>query len=97
MIIAMKKLSAFVFYREYNEFLEKLRELGVVHINVKKDANAENESLAEKLNLIKRYKNSLKFLEKYKNGGGETGEFADAFAMLEEIEKRKSRIFSRVS
>jgi V/A-type H+/Na+-transporting ATPase subunit I len=32
MIAAMTKYSLLIYHREYDDFLEKLRELGVVHI-----------------------------------------------------------------
>ena len=32
MIVSMRKLSLLVFYKDYQSFLEELREKGVVHI-----------------------------------------------------------------
>ena len=43
MIAKMKKLTFLVYYKEYEQFLERLRELGVVHIFTKSQGVAENQ------------------------------------------------------
>ena len=90
MIVPMKKLSAFVFYKEYTRFLEHLRELGVVHIKFKKGHSASSDSLVEKLNVIRRYTNAIKFLEKQKDI--EKSEFTDANDLLNELEAKRIRL-----
>jgi len=90
MIVPMKKLSAFVFYKEYTHFLEHLRGLGVVHIKFKKDYLANSDSLVEKLNVIKRYTHAIKFLEKQKDKV--SGDFTDAKGLLKEFEAKRVRL-----
>ena len=49
MITQMKKYTFLVFHREYEAFLEQLRELGVVHITEKAAGMAEDKHLQELL------------------------------------------------
>ena len=63
MITRMKKLSFLIHSKEYDEFLEQLRSLGVVHVVQKQAGAVQDESLQEDLNLLSRYKNALKVLE----------------------------------
>ncbi len=90
MIVPMKKLSAFVFYKEYRIFLENLRELGVVHIKHKKDYSADSVPLVEKLDEIKRYTNVIKLLQKQKQKL--SSDYTNAVALLEECEEKKARL-----
>lgn len=64
MIVPMQKLSLLVFYKEYQSFLEELRERGVVHIHENKKRTTENEDLRQKFTLIKRIAEMLRLLEK---------------------------------
>ena len=45
MITQMKKYTFLVFHREYDAFLEQLRDLGVVHITEKAAGNADDQQL----------------------------------------------------
>ena len=45
MITKMKKLTFLVYHKEYEEFLNSLRELGVVHIVEKQQGAADNTEL----------------------------------------------------
>ena len=45
MITKMKKLTFLVYHKEYEEFLNSLRELGVVHIVEKQQGAADNTCL----------------------------------------------------
>ena len=49
MITQMKKYTFLVFHREYETFLEQLRDLGVVHVTEKAAGMAEDEHLQELL------------------------------------------------
>ncbi len=62
MIAPMKKYSFWVFHKEYADFLESLRELGVVHIQEK--GNAESDTLNAQLKQLQRFNNTIKGLEK---------------------------------
>ena len=59
----MKKLTFLVYYKEYEEFLEKLRDLGVVHIFTKSQGAAENQELQNRIRLAGKYATAIKFLQ----------------------------------
>lgn len=63
MIVPMRKLSLLIFYKDYQGFLEELRERGVVHIYENKEHAAEDETLQAKLRLVKRVNEMIRFLE----------------------------------
>lgn len=63
MIAKMKKLTFLVYYKEYEQFLERLRELGVVHIFTKSQGVAENQELQNRIRLAGRYAAAIKFLQ----------------------------------
>ena len=62
MIIPMMKYSFLIYHKEYILFLEKLQELGVLHIIEKKKDVSENIKLS--LHQISEINKTLKFLEK---------------------------------
>ena len=54
MIQPMQKLSLLIYHKDYQPFLEALREKGVVHIFEDRGRSAENEELKQRLALLKR-------------------------------------------
>ena len=64
MIVKMKKYSFLVYHKQYVDFLEKLREIGVLHVIEKQEGITENDALREKMQLAARVKSTLKLLEK---------------------------------
>ena len=54
MITQMKKYTFLVFHREYDAFLEKLRNVGVLHVNEKAEGYSEDGALQEKIVLADR-------------------------------------------
>lgn len=65
MIVKMKRYTFLVFYKQYADFLEKLREIGVLHVIEKEEGIAENDNLREKMQLASRIQQILQQLEKY--------------------------------
>ena len=65
MILKMKKYSFLVYHKQYIDFLDKLRELGVLHVVEKQNSIPENDKLLEKMQFASRIKNVIKQLEKY--------------------------------
>lgn len=63
MIVPMRKLSLLIFYKEYQTFLEELRDRGVVHIHENKKRSAEDETLQAKLSLVKRVNEMIRQFE----------------------------------
>lgn len=64
MIVAMRKLSLLIYHRDYQSFLEQLREKGVVHIHENKKRTAEDEELKQKFAAIKRIGEMVRALAK---------------------------------
>ena len=67
MITKMKKLTFLVYHKEYEEFLNSLRELGVVHIVEKQQGAADNTELQENIRLFNRMAATLKLLQNQKH------------------------------
>ena len=87
MITKMKKLTFLIYHKEYDRFLQNIRDLGVVHVAEKAQGTAENTELQESIRLSNRYTSAIKFLQafnaelKEQNGDAVCGEKA-----LEEVE-----------
>lgn len=64
MITKMKKISFLAFHKGYEEFLEHLRNLGIVHIVEKQEGVLSDESLQESVKLMQRYQNAMDELQK---------------------------------
>lgn len=75
MITKMKKLTFLVYHKEYEYFLDRLRELGVVHI-VEKQCGEPDEKLQASLARRAAYKNLL--AEMHKHSGGDVAEREEA-------------------
>ena len=65
MITKMKKLSFLIHSKEYDQFLEQLRSLGVVHVIQKQQGAVQNEELQDDLNLLGRCKNAIKAMSDF--------------------------------
>lgn len=64
MIVPMKKYSFLVYHKEYEPFLERIQNLGVVHIIEKARGEIEDEELKEKHKLINDIGQAIAFLDK---------------------------------
>ena len=83
MITQMKKYTFLVFHKEYDAFLEQLRELGVVHVSEKAQGTADDPKLQE---LLQKQKD----LQHIKDQGAPDQllqERADVAKRIEETEK----------
>jgi len=63
MIVKMTKYSFLVYHKQYLEFLEQIKEIGVLHVIEKPEGIAENDALREKMQMASRIKSALKKLE----------------------------------
>lgn len=92
----MKKLTFLVYYKEYEQFLERLRELGVVHIFTKSQGLAENQELQNRIRLAGRYAAAIKFLQGLNvvadkhEGEAKTGE--KALELLTELQNKQQQL-----
>ncbi|WP_307768484.1 V-type ATPase 116kDa subunit family protein [uncultured Bacteroides sp.] len=96
MIAKMKKLTFLVYYKEYEQFLERLRELGVVHIFTKSQGVAENQELQNRIRLAGRYAAAIKFLQGLNvvadkhEGEAKSGE--KALELLTELQNKQQQL-----
>lgn len=63
----MKKLTFLVYYKEYEQFLHELRELGVVHVVENKLNQAQSDQLESLYTQWKQLTEAKKILEKYRD------------------------------
>lgn len=63
MIIKMKRYTFLVYHKQYESFLEQLRELGVLHVIEKAEGVAENDALREKMLFASRIKAGIAQLQ----------------------------------
>lgn len=86
MIVAMKKYSFLVYHQEYEDFLQSLQELGVLHVIEKELEDVEDENLRDKYTLIAQLLDSIKFLEKRGIEEITTATDTNGIKVLEEIQ-----------
>ncbi|WP_455593323.1 V-type ATP synthase subunit I [Bacteroides sp.] len=89
MITKMKKLTFLVYHKEYEAFLNSLRELGVVHVVEKQQGVVDDSELQENIRLSARYASTLKLLQNLKteNPSVKTGGTAErGTQVLEEVD-----------
>lgn len=55
MITKMKKLTFLIYHKDYECFLQNIRDLGVVHVAEKAQGTAENTELQESIRLSDHY------------------------------------------
>ncbi|WP_279173098.1 V-type ATP synthase subunit I [Tannerella forsythia] len=68
MIVKMSKYAFMVYHKEYDEFLERLRGMGVVHIQEKR-SEKEDDGLQQLLAERKRLQNELRYLKRVQEDG----------------------------
>ncbi len=87
MITKMKKLALLVYHKEYAAFLEKLREVGVVHIKERESGSIENPEMEQKMAVAARYARIIKRLEACAPETLEpAGNPADAVAIMDKVD-----------
>ena len=63
MIAKMKKLTFLVYHKEYDAFLNHIRDLGVIHVLMKLQGAAEISALQASIRWSSRYASAIKFLQ----------------------------------
>ena len=87
MITKMKKLALLVYHKEYAAFLEKLREVGVVHIQERESGSVDSPEMEQKLAVANRYTRVVKRLEAFAPEVLESaGNPSDAAAIMDKVE-----------
>ena len=64
MIVKMNKFTFLIYHKDYETFLEKLRDLGVVHVEVRQSGEMD-ESVQPIMQKYVAYKNLLKEMASY--------------------------------
>ncbi len=90
MIIPMQKFSFLVFHRDYEDFLDNVRKIGVVHLIEKQDAVSDEAQ--EKYELIRQIQSFVKLLVRREAGKTRTPEKQDG----EVAYKTVTRLFAEV-
>ncbi|MBP7293857.1 MAG: V-type ATP synthase subunit I, partial [Bacteroides sp.] len=88
----MKKLTFLVYHKEYDAFLNNLRDLGVVHIAEKQQGMADNSALQEKIRLSARLSATIKLLQNIKTeekvtDDSETVSASKGMQILDEVDE----------
>lgn len=59
MITKMKKYTFLVYHKQYHDFLEKLRDVGVLHVVERQKGTSENDELRAKMQLAAKIKKTI--------------------------------------
>lgn len=86
MIIRMKKYTFLVYHREYETFLDAVRERGLLHVKERKGGEVEDAALREKMQLLKRISDTVQFLHHREIEPVETAGDIDAMKVLHDFE-----------
>ena len=81
MIVKMNKLTFLIYHKEYEAFLEKLRALGVVHVEIRQSGEVD-ESLQKLLQKHTSYKTLQKEMTSWANQADEQEKTAAAVHRL---------------
>lgn len=87
MIVPMKKYAFLVYHREYNQFLEGIRDLGVVHVIEKQSGEIEDEAIREAYREINELNSAIKFLSKREFEPQPDSNSKDGLEILKELKK----------
>ena len=91
MIVKMRKYSFLIYHKNYLEFLEKIREIGVLHVIEKSEGIAEDDALNQKMQLKARLNALIRQLQKEipkDNNPENVASETDGYTLLKEIESR---------
>ena len=83
----MKKLTFLVFYKEYQEFLERMGELGVLHVVQKQQGALDNVEVQEQMRLLSRYAAAIEALSKVASEPSENSAFSDPSELLAQYDQ----------
>lgn len=96
MISKMNKLSLLVYHKEYLSFLQRLREVGVMHVVEKNSGAVEDPELEKQLLLAAKYARTIKRLEALaKDGHAPAGDVTEVSAIIEKVEELTADIERR--
>ncbi|MDO5442271.1 MAG: V-type ATPase 116kDa subunit family protein [Bacteroidia bacterium] len=92
MITKMKKIDFLVFYKEYDAFLEHLRDLGVIHV-VEKQNGTLLSADEQNIEALHQYQDAINDLQKYAaDGTGKGPASKDPLTEYQKLVERKSSL-----
>ena len=96
MITKMKKFTFLVYYKDYETFLQNIRDLGVVHVAEKMQGTPDNADLQESIKLSTRITATQKFLQtlnaEVTEQKGDATRGMKALEEVEELQNEKARL-----
>ena len=100
MIAKMKKLTFLVYHKEYDAFLNQIRDLGVIHVLMESQGTAENPALQESIRWSSRYASAIKFLQGLKgivaSNAGNALKGKEALLTLEALQQEVQHLSQRM-
>ncbi len=91
MIVPMKKYSFLVYHKEYMDFLNGIRELGVLHVIEKESGEIEDEEMRLRYQQVSELNNAIRFLSKREvEAKPADDEKPDGISILNELKKLQS-------
>ena len=85
MIVPMNKFSFLVYHRDYHDFLEQVRDIGVLHLIEKQDD--VSDEVREEYELVKQVQSAVKFLGKRKTNQAAKEQTIDGEAAFKEVSR----------
>jgi len=91
MIVPMKKYSFLIYHKDYMEFLDGIRELGVLHVIERQSGEIEDDALRAKYQQVNEFNQAIKFLSKREGQAKAMNEKeTDGISILNELKKLQS-------
>ncbi len=102
MITPMKKYSFLIYHNDYQDFLQKLRELGVLHVIKKQSGEIEDETFRTQYHELDQLNKAIRFLGKREveqNGTSYAGDKAgfDILKDLHELQEEQEQLSQDIS
>ncbi len=100
MITKMKKFTFLVYYKDYETFLQNIRDLGVVHIAERMQGTPDNAALQESIKLSNRISATRKFLQSLNvevtEQKGDATRGMKALETVEELQNEKAKLIQQL-
>lgn len=96
MITKMKKFTFLVYYKDYETFLQNIRDLGVVHVAERMQGTPDNSDLQESIKLSNRITATRKFLQSFNvtvtEQQGDASRGMKALETVEDLQNEKAKL-----
>ncbi|MFW6103505.1 MAG: hypothetical protein ACOC59_00415, partial [Bacteroidota bacterium] len=86
----MTRYSFLIYYKEYNDFLQKLQDIGVLHIAEK--ADEYDEETRQALEDIKKLNETIRFLEKKDQEENPADDGTQPFDIVRDVKEKQNEI-----